>query len=215
MVPRFARKNLPANDVGPTREPRDEIKLLARAARSGDVRAARTLLNGLGPTMLRVIRKVVGESQADANDVLQEAMFGLMKGLAGFREECSVTHFACRISVMTALAARRDLRRCAGGVAAVPFSDLDGVQTSAPDPATEAEAAARRAVLWRLLDELPPAQAEALALRCIEGFSIEEIAAASGCPVETVKSRLRLAKATLRSRIAADLSARDLFGREP
>ena len=211
----FARKNLPANDVGPSGEPRDEIKLLTRAARAGDVRAARTLLNGLGPSMLRVIRKVVGESPADAADVLQDAMFGLMKGLAGFREECSVTHFACRISVMTELAARRQLRRRVGDEAAVSFSDLDGVRSSAPDPAAEAEAAARRAVLWRLLDELPQAQAEALALRCIEGFSIDEIAAASGCPMETVKSRLRLAKATLRSRIAADGSARDLFAREP
>jgi len=215
VVLRFARRDLPANDVGPSGEPRDEIKLLARAARSGDVRAVRTLLNGLGPTMLRVIRRVIGASRADANDVLQDAMFGLMKGLAGFREECSVTHFACRISVMTALAARRHLRRREGDGAAVPFSDLDAMRSTAPDPAAEAEAAARRAVLWRLLDELPQAQAEALALRCIEGFSIDEIAAASGCPLETVKSRLRLAKATLRSRIAADLSARDLFGREP
>jgi RNA polymerase sigma-70 factor (ECF subfamily) len=165
--------------------------------------------------MLRVIRRVIGASRADANDVLQDAMFGLVKGLAGFREECSVTHFACRISVMTALAARRQVRRRAADEAAVSFSDVDDVRSGAPDPAAEAEAAARRAVLWRLLDELPQAQAEALALRCIEGFSIDEIAAASGCPLETVKSRLRLAKATLRSRIAADLSARDLFGREP
>jgi RNA polymerase sigma factor (sigma-70 family) len=215
VVLRFARRDLPANDVEPSGERRDEIMLLARAARSGDVRAVRTLLNGLGPTMLRVIRRVIGASRADANDVLQDAMFGLMKGLAGFREECSVTHFACRISVMTALAARRHLRRRAGDEAAVSFSDLDAIRSTAPDPAAEAEAAARRAVLWRLLDELPQAQAEALALRCIEGFSIDEIAAASGCPLETVKSRLRLAKATLRSRIAADLSARDLFGREP
>jgi RNA polymerase sigma-70 factor (ECF subfamily) len=211
----FARKTLPANDVGPSGEPRDEIKLLARAARAGDVRAARTLLNGLGPTMLRVIRKVVGESRTDAHDVLQDAMFGLMKGLAGFREECSVTHFACRIAVMTALAARRQLRRRGGDETPVSFSDLGDLRSNAPDPAAEAEAAARRAVLWRLLDELPQVQAEALALRCIEGFSIDEIAAASGCPIETVKSRLRLAKATLRSRIAADGSARDLFAREP
>ena len=212
---RFAKIALPANEVGVSPAPRDEIKLLARSVQSGDSRAARTLLNGLGPVMLRVIRKVIGQAHCDANDVLQDAMLGLMKGLASFREECSVMHFACRVAVITALAARRQQRRRGGDEPAPRPSDLDGLPAGALDPAEEAEAAARRAVLWRLLDELPVKQAEALALHCVEGFSIDEVASAEGCPAETVRSRLRLAKASLRTRIAEDLSARDFFTREP
>jgi RNA polymerase sigma factor (sigma-70 family) len=214
----FAKAGRPANDVGVPgtgSAPRDELSLLALAAQAGDSKAIRTLLGGLGPAMLRVIRKILGESNLDVNDVLQDSMFGLVKALGGFRQECSVMHFACRVAVMTSLAARRQ-RRSRGWVAPVPLSsEVDLVPTPASDPATEAEAAARRTVLWRLLEDLPTTQAEALALHCVEGFTVEEIAAAESCPVETVKSRLRLAKATLRSRIAEDLTARDLLTREP
>lgn len=208
----------PANDVGLPgidREPRDELNFLARAAHAGDPQAMRTLLSSLGPAMLRVIRKILGESHLDASDVLQDSMFGLVKGLGGFRQECSVMHFACRVAVMTSLAARRERRR-RGWVDPSPLSpEVDQVPTRAPDPAALTEAAARRAVLWRLLEELPTTQAEALALHCVEGFTVEEVAAAEGCPIETVRSRLRLAKATLRCRIAEDLAARDLLTGEP
>ena len=209
----------PANDVAPPApgdHARDEMKLVARAARAGDERAVRTLLSGLGPAMLRVIRKILGGTDRDEHDVLQDAMFGLMKGLGGFREECSVMHFACRVAVMTALAARRQ-RRARGWVAEAqePGDVVERVPSRAPDPAAEAEAAARRAVLWRLLDALPVAQAEALALHCVEGFTVEEVAAACGCPTETVKSRLRTSKAALRGTIATDLVARDLLMRGP
>jgi RNA polymerase sigma-70 factor (ECF subfamily) len=165
--------------------------------------------------MLRAIRKIVGRSQLDANDILQDSMLGLVKGLGGFREECSVTHFACRVAVMTALTARRNLRARGRSDVAPTTLELDLLPTGAPDPAVEAESAARRAVLWRLLDELPAPQSEALALHCIEGFTVEEVAAAGGCPIETARSRLRLAKSALRGRIAEDLAARDLFTREP
>jgi RNA polymerase sigma factor (sigma-70 family) len=209
----------PANDVVPPTpgdHARDDMRLVARAARTGDERAVRTLLSGVGPAMLRVIRKILGATDRDEHDVLQEAMFGLLRGLGGFREECSVMHFACRVAVMTALAARRQRRaRGWGGEAQESGDVVERVPSGAPDPAAEAEAAARRAVLWRLLDALPVAQAEALALHCIEGFTVEEVAAACGCPTETVKSRLRTSKAALRGTIATDLVARDLLMRGP
>ena len=55
-----------------------------------------------------------------------------------------------------------------------------------------------------LLGELPEAQAEAMVLRLALGYSIEEIAGISSAPINTVRSRLRLAKDALRSRIEAD-----------
>jgi RNA polymerase sigma-70 factor (ECF subfamily) len=71
----------------------------------------------------------------------------------------------------------------------------------------------RRQHKWRaLLTELPPPQAEALVLRAVEGFTLEEIAQLTGVPIETVRSRLRLAKAALRDRIANDATLADLLG---
>jgi RNA polymerase sigma-70 factor (ECF subfamily) len=76
--------------------------------------------------------------------------------------------------------------------------DLSAIEASAPEAGGER----RRAVLRRLLDDLADEQAEALALRVVLGWSLDEIAAATGAPVNTVRSRLRLAKEALRRRIA-------------
>jgi DNA-directed RNA polymerase specialized sigma24 family protein len=64
-----------------------------------------------------------------------------------------------------------------------------------------------------LLDDLPEEQAEALALRFMLGWSLIEISEASGAPVNTVRSRLRLAKEALRRRVEADAALADEFDR--
>ena len=55
-----------------------------------------------------------------------------------------------------------------------------------------------------LLGEIPDAQAETIVLRLALGHSIDEIAVITTAPINTVRSRLRLAKEALRSRIEAD-----------
>jgi len=60
-----------------------------------------------------------------------------------------------------------------------------------------------------LLIDLPEAQADALALRVMLGWSLEDVAQATGAPLNTVRSRVRLAKEALRRRIEADPSLAD------
>ena len=69
--------------------------------------------------------------------------------------------------------------------------------------------ARRREVLRALCEELPETQSEALVMHFVLEFTVEEIARASAAPVNTVRSRLRLAKETLRRRIEADPVLRD------
>ena len=52
-----------------------------------------------------------------------------------------------------------------------------------------------------LLARLPEEQAETLALRVVLGWSLDEIASATGAPTNTVRSRMRLAKDALRKSI--------------
>jgi RNA polymerase sigma-70 factor (ECF subfamily) len=63
------------------------------------------------------------------------------------------------------------------------------------DPALDPAAAAARAEavegVHRLLGRLPAEQREVLALKVLGGLTLSETAAAIGCPLETVKSRLR------------------------
>jgi RNA polymerase sigma-70 factor (ECF subfamily) len=70
-----------------------------------------------------------------------------------------------------------------------------------------AAAEQRKAMLRRLLEELPENQAETLALRVVLGYSLADVSAATGAPINTVRSRLRLAKEALRRRIEADPEA--------
>jgi RNA polymerase sigma factor (sigma-70 family) len=180
---------------------------LARLAGTGDRNAMRDLVKAVGSAMLRAVRKVMGHRTADVEDVLQEAVEGLLLALKSFKGQCTVLHFACRVAVLSALGLRRRANFRAEFVVDVP----DAGETTAgmaPSPMDCVTASRRRQLVGQLLDELPPAQAEVLVLHCALGFTVEEVAASVGRPVETVRSRVRLAKQALRERISAssDLS---------
>jgi RNA polymerase sigma-70 factor (ECF subfamily) len=83
-------------------------------------------------------------------------------------------------------------------------ADTDAVASSAASPERDVAEQRRKAKVRDLLDELPAEQAEALALRFMLGFSLEEVAESSGVPVNTVRSRVRLAKEALLKRLALE-----------
>ena len=182
---------------------------LALRAASGDRRAAHALLLRVGPSMLRAVRRVLARRTADVEDVVQEAMQALINALPGFRGQCTVLHFAWRVAVLTALANRRRLDLRAQWAA----GSSDGVEPAGdePSPAEAALLGSRREALSALLDELPPDQAEVLVLHAAYGFTIEELAGTIGRPLETIRSRLRLAKRALRDRIAANPELADVL----
>jgi RNA polymerase sigma factor (sigma-70 family) len=185
----------------------DDLAPLVRRARGGERDAQRTLLTIVGPLMLQMVRRVLGSGNSDVEDVFQEAAMGLLRSLPGFRGDCGTRHFACRVATLTALKARR--RQANEPTAAL--ADTDDEPAEAVDDRDWAMSAHRRDMLRRLLDELPDAQAEALVLHCVAGLTIDELAGATRTPVETARSRLRLAKAALRERIALDPTLTELL----
>jgi RNA polymerase sigma-70 factor (ECF subfamily) len=170
----------------------------ARAAAAGDVNATRELLDLVAPRVLRVARAVMGPSHPEVEDATQLSLIGFIQALPSFRGECDPALFAARIAVRTAGAARRRLR--ARRNCQDDSVDLEAMEA----PPSDMAAARRRALIRGLLDLLPEEQAEALALRVMLGWSLKEIAAATGTPLNTVRSRLRLAKEALRERIYQD-----------
>jgi RNA polymerase sigma-70 factor (ECF subfamily) len=159
-----------------------------------------------------VVRRVLGSAHPELEDTLQEANIALIRALPSFRAECTAKHFGCRIAALTALTARRrDLARVTP-----PAEPIDAAADWADgaEVVDSALAARRRQVLRQLLDELPPAQAEALVLHTIVGLTVDEVARSTRTKLETARSRLRLAKAALRARIAADPEASELLQEE-
>jgi RNA polymerase sigma-70 factor (ECF subfamily) len=191
-------------------ENRDELARLATLAARGDARAIRTFVALIGPHLLRVVRRVLGSRHPDVDDVVQEAVFAVMRALPKFRGECTVLHFVYRLGVLTATGARR--RDAAQKRPQVrDEQDLDQMARVLPTADNAVIARISAEAVRELLTTLPPAQAEALALQAVLGYTLEEIAQTTGVPVETVHSRLKLAKQALRRRILSDPLLREVM----
>jgi RNA polymerase sigma-70 factor (ECF subfamily) len=201
-----------ASHEGPTAQAVDPLAGLCLSAQAGDARALQTLVGSVTPAMLRAIRGVLGASHRDVEDTLQESAIGFVKAMRSFRRECSVVHFACRVAVHTALLARRRLR--ARGDDGPEATEVPGLADET-SPVEIVLAARRREILRELCDALPGAQSEALILHCVLGYTVEEVADACRVPPDTVRSRLRLAKAALRARIASDPTLRETLEPKP
>jgi RNA polymerase sigma-70 factor (ECF subfamily) len=173
---------------------------LSRAVDAGDQAALRTFLAAIVPSLLRVARRVLGPSHPEIEDVAYEAAYAVVEGLNRFRGEGTVLHFACRVGVLTAMNVRRRdaaQKRARSGTACDP----DSVQSEERDPEEQAALGALAPVVRELLDTLPEPLAEALALHNMLGYTVQEVAELSSAPLETVRSRLRLAKQALRRKV--------------
>jgi len=136
----------------------------------------------------------------EVDDLLQESMLAVLSALPGFRGESSIERYATRIAVRTAIASRKRARE-RRGLLDEHVRASEPLASEVATPAEEALAARRRTILRELLIDLPEVQAETLAMRVVLEYSLEEVAEATSAPVNTVRSRLRLARETLRERI--------------
>src|SRR5260370_22525994 len=133
----------------------DPLAALSRAAALGDARATDRPLLSVTPAMLRAVRGVLGGDHREIEDVRQEAAIGLVRAMKTFRGEGTVLHFACRIAVLSALAARRRLREHGKEPLEVP--EGMPLASSESSPLELALAVRRRSILRDLCDALPSA----------------------------------------------------------
>ncbi len=184
-----------------------ELTALARLAGSGDPAATRRFLDQMWPTLSRVVNSVLGSRHPEVDDVIQQSLIAVLQALSAFRGDCHPAGYASRIALHVALRARRN-----AAVRRARNETLAQISASDPDvqwPGAEVSAERRKKALRDLLTDLPEEQADALALRTILGWSLEEVAQATGAPLNTVRSRVRLAKEALRRRIDADPTLAD------
>jgi RNA polymerase sigma factor (sigma-70 family) len=170
-------------------------------AAGGDLAATQEFLAYVWPTLSRIAAGVLGARHPDLDDAVQQSMIALVRALPAFRGECHPAGYASRITLRVALRVRRNVKRDATRREA--FEQLSPGDEQTLSPNDDAVGTRRRELLRELLEDLPEEQAEALALRVVMGWSLEEVAQASGAPVNTVRSRVRLAKEALRQRIEA------------
>lgn len=164
------------------------------AAAAGDRRAAGELLSELLPRVRNLIRYLV-RGDNDVDDIAQEALIAIARGLPGFRGDGKLSSWADRIVARATFAYLRRERRQPGAGAGGP--DLALV----PHPDAPPDQYALRRQRVAMLDRVPDDQRHALVLHHVLGMSVPEVAEETDTPPETVRSRLRLGKQRLRALI--------------
>jgi RNA polymerase sigma-70 factor, ECF subfamily len=164
---------------------------LVEALRHGDEAAFASLVDELTPSMLRVARLYVS-NQAVAEEVVQEAWVGVLRGIDRFESRSSLKTWIFRI--LTNTAKTRGIREARS----VPFSSLADDGEPAVDPDRFLGDGSRFPGHWaappraweggdRLLErealelvereiaKLPPAQAVVITMRDVEGLGSDEV----------------------------------------
>ena len=168
------------------------LDALAREALAQGPEAVRRFLLAVAPAIGRACRGVMGARHIDIEDTVQECFVDVTRGLPYYRFEGNLLGFVTKIAVRRALMSRR---RSVARIRHLQLLDLHDESPVADANAGDIEGAE---VMRDLIRRLRPIQAETLVMRVVLGFTVDEIALATDVSVNTVKTRLRLGKKTLR-----------------
>ena len=164
---------------------RDDESALVASLRAGDERAFMRIVEEYTPGMRRLALSFV-RTPALADDVVQEAWLGVLRGLERFEGRSSLKTWI--YTIVANVARTRAVREARS----VPFSSLapadddeaavdpdrfvgDGHWARAIEPWREVIDAEARRVIDDAIAALPPQQAQVIQLRDVEGWSSEEV----------------------------------------
>lgn len=201
MIPKVLIPAADLRDVG-------EDHLVAQA-RIKDEAAVRELIRRCNPRLFRVARGML-DSDAEAEEVVQEAYLTAFTRLNEFRGEARFSTWITRITINAAGMQRRRTRRHEE-YDTVAEKDIDDAQVVAfpgggpPGPEAALGRAQTRGFLEAAVSDLPPELRLVFLLREAEGMSVLAIARDLRLNPITVKTRLFRARRRLRSALEAHL----------
>jgi RNA polymerase sigma-70 factor, ECF subfamily len=169
--------------------------MLISRIRGGDEHALAALHDRYAQVVYSVALRVLGDT-TQAEDILQEIFLQLWRKPETF--DSNRGSLGAWLAVIARHRAIDQLRRRR------PESDIDDVVISV-DSDLEQTADRNRAIarIRSAVEQLPAEQRRALELAFFQGLTHSEIAAKTGEPLGTIKTRIRAALATLRKGLAA------------
>lgn len=184
----------------------DDADLL-RAHGAGDPHAFARLYDRYDRACFRFIRRTLAAAHADAaEDLHQETWIAVSRNAASF--DPARASFPAWLFAIARNKVWDHLRRRKLVMLALPEDDE---AMTVPDPGpTPLDQAVSRETARRIVEAveaLPLVQRETFVMFAHAGLSLEDVAEATGVPVETAKSRLRYARATLRQALADERPA--------
>jgi RNA polymerase sigma-70 factor (ECF subfamily) len=164
---------------------------LILSVRLGDRQAMGELYDRYSSLIYSVALRVLSDSGA-AEDILQEVFMQLWRRPAAFdAARGSLPAWLAVIARNRAIDAIRKRK---------PEANIEDVIVSVePDLAGEAERKRAAEQIRRTLDQMPDLQRSALEMAFFEGLTHLEIAAKTGTPLGTIKTRIRTALTNLRT----------------
>jgi RNA polymerase sigma-70 factor (ECF subfamily) len=197
----------PGRQDDATREPQDAARDAARLLRAhagGDQHAFARLYDLYDRPCFRFIRRTLGPAHGDAaEDLHQETWIAVSRNATAF--DPARASFRAWLFTIARNKVWDHLRR--QKVAVLTSASEDEavmVADAGPDPLQQVESRELAQRLVSAVEALPLEQRGAFVLFAGAGLSLAEIAEASGVGVETAKSRLRYARATLRRVLAGE-----------
>ena len=137
----------------------------------------------------------------DSEDAVQTGLERAWRRRSSLQDPAKVAAWFDRIVVREAIRLGRDRRSIARRV----FSQADDIELPIASAGDElGSSATTRSALRHAFEALPAPQRAVVALHLYLGYSVPETAAIVGAPLETVRSRLRLARDQLRFQLAED-----------
>ena len=163
---------------------------LVSAIRAGDQSAMAALYDRYSAIVYSIALRVLGDTGA-AEDILQDVFIQLWRNPSAF--DASRGNLGAWLSVITRNRSIDALRKRR------PEQDFEEVVLSVePDFASDADRSRIGQKVRSLLAAMPDSQRKALELAYFEGLSHSEIAAKTGEPLGTIKTRIRAGLLTLR-----------------
>lgn len=176
--------------------------LMVRYGR-GDAAAFEFLYRRHESRIFRYLRRNV-KNEAAANDLMQEVWFAVLRGAANYQPSAKFTTWLFTIAhnrTVDMIRANHRLQSLDSGDDADPEapSPLERLADSRKlEPPAQVQSQDEAMALLSAIEQLPTEQRSAFLLQAEGELSVEEIADATGSNFETVKSRLRYARAKLR-----------------
>lgn len=177
----------PDRETEPHAQERDLRELMVRY-QGGDSEAVDELVRVLSPRLLRFLSGPQW-TRAEAEDLLQECWLRLHNSRHTYRSSEPLLPWVFAIARHTRLdGLRRQQRR----------SRRETLVAEVPEAPTPAASRAAQPDVLRLLNQLPPAQRDAVWMLKVSGMSLEEVARATGSSVGAIKQKAHRAYAALR-----------------
>jgi len=184
-----------------------DVALMTRVD-ARDEHAVRELARRILPRIRRTVRALI-RNCVDVDDVVQLCVLAVLRSSGSYRGEAPLERWMTRIIVRKVADFLNNERRSRS------LLDQNAELSELPAPEPESFVPELARPMEDYLDNLPEAQRMAIVMRYGLGYTVGEVADATGVSIETVRSRIRVGRKKLQRLLRRDLSIGPPSRREP